>query len=90
MDKVCDEDTKQEELSHIRKAFPCNGYPDKFISRPCAVRPSRRRPQMKKASPEKPKILSLLYCHGLSEHREYVDALELRQSLSPTTNCERN
>ena len=36
MERVCDDDSKQEELTYIRKAFRGNGYPEKFITRALA------------------------------------------------------
>ena len=71
MDKICNADSKQEELNHIRKAFQNNGYPDKFITR-VLQNPTQPTETPVEENSERPKILSLPYCHGLSERIQRV------------------
>ena len=71
MDKICNAKSKQEEINHIRKAFRNNGYPDKFITR-ALQNPTQPTETPEEENSERPKILSLPYCHGLSERIQRV------------------
>ena len=89
MDKVCNADSKQEELNNIRKAFRNNGYPDKFITR-ALQNPTQPRLQTKKTQKDRRSCLSRTATDCQNGSKVCVVASVLKRSLSHTTHYRRS